>query len=85
MNVQVVGIVASVLSATSMLPQLIKILKEKDASSVSMLMVSVLIAALGAWIYYGVLIEDPIIIISNAFSVTVNFILLFAAFHFKKQ
>ena len=85
MNVQVVGIIASVLSAISMLPQLLKILKEKDAESVSTLMVSVLLAGLSMWIYYGVLIKDPIIIISNSFSVLINLVLLFSAFYFKKK
>lgn len=84
MNTQVVGIIASVLSAVSMLPQLIKILKEKDAENVSMLMLSVLLAGLAMWIYYGVLIKDPIIIISNSFSVLLNLVLLFCAFRYKK-
>lgn len=84
MSVQLVGIIASVLSAVSMLPQLIKILKEKDAENVSMLMLSVLLAGLGMWIYYGTLIKDPIIIISNSFSVLLNLVLLFCAFRYKR-
>lgn len=83
MNIQVVGIIASVLSAVSMGPQLVKILKEKDAENVSILTLCVLLAGLGCWIWYGVLITDPIIIISNAFSVLLNLVVLFCAFRYK--
>lgn len=84
MNVQLVGIVSSVLTAVSMLPQLIKVIKERDAENVSLLMLSVLLSGLGMWIWYGVLIKDMIIIISNSFSVLLNLVLLFYAFRFKR-
>jgi MtN3 and saliva related transmembrane protein len=79
-----VGIAASVLSAVSMVPQLIKILKEKDAENVSIVTLCVLLAGLSLWIWYGVLIKDPIIIISNAFSVLLNLVVLFSAIRYKK-
>jgi MtN3 and saliva related transmembrane protein len=79
-----VGIAASVLSAVSMAPQLIKILREKDAENVSILTLCVLLTGLSLWIWYGVLIKDPIIIISNAFSVLLNLVVLFSAFRYKK-
>lgn len=84
MNVQVVGIISSVLTAVSMVPQLIKVIKDKDAENVSLLMLSVLLAGLGMWIWYGILIKDPIIVASNSFSVLLNLVLLFCAFRFKK-
>lgn len=84
MNIQVIGIVASLLSAVSMFPQLIKVIKEKDAKNVSELMLCVLVAGLSMWIYYGILIKDLIIIISNSFSVLLNLVLLFCTIRFKK-
>ena len=84
MNVQLVGIISSVLTAVSMLPQLIKVIKEKDAENVSLVMLTVLLAGLGMWIYYGVLIQDPIIIVSNSFSVLLNMVLLVCALRFKR-
>ncbi len=83
MNIQLVGIVASILSAVSMAPQLVKILKEKDAENISILTLCVLLAGLSLWIWYGVLITDPIIIISNTFSVLLNLVVLFCAFRYK--
>ncbi len=74
--VQWVGIGAGVLTAFSMLPQLIKIIKEKKAEEISIVMVVVLIAGLSLWIAYGVLKEDWPLIITNSFSVLVNILLL---------
>ncbi len=85
MSNQIIGIAASVLSAISMLPQLIKLIKEKDAENVSVLMLLVLLAGLGLWAYYGILIKDPIIIISNSFSVCLNLVLLFFTLRYKNS
>jgi len=82
---QVIGIIASILAAVSMLPQLIKLIKEKDAENVSVLMLSVLLAGLAFWAYYGILVKDPIIIISNSFSVCLNLAVLFFTLRYKKS
>ncbi len=74
--VQWVGIGAGVLTAFSMLPQLIKVIKEKKAEEISITMVIVLIAGLSLWTAYGVLKEDWPLIITNSFSVLVNILLL---------
>lgn len=81
---QVMGILASILTAISMLPQLIKMIKEKNAENVSILMLFVLLTGLGLWMYYGILIKDWIIIISNGFSVLLNVILLIYTMRYKK-
>ncbi|MBG9378116.1 SemiSWEET transporter [Panacibacter sp. DH6] len=69
---QIVGIVAAVLTAIAMLPQLIKVIKEKKAQGVSFGMVLVLIAGLATWVWYGILKEDYPIIFTNIFSLLVN-------------
>ena len=84
-TVTVIGIVASIFTGISMLPQLIKIVKEKKAKDVSVLMLAILFVGAGSWIYYGILKEDLIIIISNAFSFLVNSALLFLTLKYKKK
>ena len=69
-------IVAGILTSVSMLPQLIKILKEKDAQNVSIVMIIVLICGLSVWIVYGVMREDWPLIVTNSFSVLVNTLIL---------
>ncbi len=67
-----IGVLASIGTGLSLLPQFIKILKEKKCESLSVVWIVVLLLGLCLWIWYGVLRKDLIIIISNAFSVVVN-------------
>jgi MtN3 and saliva related transmembrane protein len=69
---QLIGIAASVGTGLYLLPQLIKLFKEKKAEQLSVGMMAVLLGGLILWIIYGVRKEDPIIIISNAISLVLN-------------
>ena len=80
-----VGICASVLSAVSMLPQLIKIAKEKKAEAISLPMLSVLLLGLSTWIVYGVMKEDVIIIVSNSISVGLNVATIILSLKYKED
>ncbi|HEX2684315.1 MAG TPA: SemiSWEET transporter [Ferruginibacter sp.] len=79
-----IGISASICTAMSLIPQLIKVLKEKQAEDVSLWMLVVLFAGLGLWVYYGILKKDLIIIISNSFSFTINLLLTIFAVKYKR-
>jgi MtN3 and saliva related transmembrane protein len=78
-----IGIIAGVLTAISLLPQLIKILKEKKAEDVSIWMLVILLAGLGCWIVYGFMKEDLPIMITNSFSFIVNSAIVFLRFKYK--
>lgn len=60
-----------------MLPQLIKVIKEKKAEDISILMLVVLMAGIAMWIVYGVFRDDWPIIITNSFSLLINITLTF--------
>ena len=81
----IVGVVASIATASSLLPQLIKILKEKKAEAISLAMLLVLFIGLAAWIYYGILKKDWIIIISNSFSIVINILIAIFSIKYKKK
>jgi MtN3 and saliva related transmembrane protein len=66
------GIGASVFTAISLLPQLIKIIKQKKAEDISMWMLTVLFTGLALWVVYGVRKNDLIIIVANSFSLLIN-------------
>lgn len=74
--VEWVGIGAGVLTASSMLPQVIKAFREKKATQVSVAMLLVLIAGIAMWIWYGFLKTDWPIMVTNSFSLLVNLIML---------
>jgi len=73
----VVGIAAGVLTAASMMPQVIKTIKTKNAEHVSVMILIILIGGVILWIVYGFLKKDVPIICTNSFSLLVNFSMLF--------
>jgi MtN3 and saliva related transmembrane protein len=76
---------ASSCTASSLLPQLIKIIKERKATDISLLMLAVLFAGLLLWIYYGILKTDWIIIISNGVSLVINVMIVFFTLKYRHK
>lgn len=60
-----VGVAAALLSITSFAPQMVKIWKERDASSVSLRTYLVTVAGFTCWTLYGVLIGAWPVVASN--------------------
>lgn len=81
----IIGIAASTGTAVSLIPQLIKVIKEKKSENVSFGMMIILFVGLGLWVYYGLLKQDLIIIISNGFSFLVNALLTIFSLKYKKK
>ena len=75
-TIQIIGIVAGILTSTAMIPQLVKILKEKEAENVSLFMIIVLMSGLATWTVYGIMKTDWPIIATNVFSFLVNLLML---------
>lgn len=84
-NTQWIGIIAGIFTSSSMLPQLIKIIKEKKAQEVSVLMLVVLLLGVGLWVVYGFIKNDMPIIVTNCFSVLVNLLTLIFRMKYKNQ
>lgn len=81
----IIGVAASIGTGTSLLPQLIKMIKEKKSQDISYMMLAVLFVGLSLWTYYGFLKQDWIIIISNAFSLIINLLIVILSIKFKAQ
>ena len=81
----VLGFVAGILTAISMLPQLIKTLKEKKADDVSPVMLAVLIGGVILWIVYGALKKDLPILITNSISFLLNAWMFFLRKKYKEN
>lgn len=80
-----IGITASVFTGGCLLPQLIKLIKEKEPENISLGMMSVLFIGLAFWIYYGFLKDDLRIVIPNVFSLVVNVVTVILSFKYKKE
>jgi len=76
MDENILGIVAGVFTSASMIPQLVKVLKEKNVEDLSWITLLVLITGVSLWVWYGILKDELPIILSNAFAVLVNISLL---------
>ncbi len=82
---EIIGIAAGICTGIAMLPQLIKIIREKKAEDISFVMLLVLIVGLGGWVWYGLLREDYPIIITNAFSLLVNFAIVYFSYRYRQK
>jgi MtN3 and saliva related transmembrane protein len=80
-----IGVLASIGTDISLLPQFLKILKEKKCDSVSVVWIVVLLLGLCLWVWYGILKSDLIIVISNAFSAGVNVGICILMFIYRKR
>jgi MtN3 and saliva related transmembrane protein len=83
--IQLLGLFSGICTASSMLPQLIKTIKEKKAEEISKVMLFVLLVGVAGWIFYGVLRNDFPIIITNAFSLLLNIIMIYLRFKYSPR
>lgn len=82
---QAIGLFAGICTASSLLPQLIKTIKEKKAEEISKLMLFVLLTGVAGWVVYGFLRDDMPIIITNSFSLLLNIILIVLRFKYSRS
>jgi MtN3 and saliva related transmembrane protein len=83
--IKIVGIVAGICTAVSLLPQLIKIIRNKKAEDISIIYLVTLFCGLALWIWYGFLREDIPIILTNVASIILNVLTLFLGMKYKKN
>ena len=84
-NITLIGVAASACTGISLLPQLIKIAREKEPCGISYWVFLILISGLALWVVYGAMIGDIIIIISNALSLLINLSVLILDIYYKKN
>jgi len=82
---QVIGLAAGVCTATSLIPQVVKTIKEKKAEDVSLWMLLVLGTGITLWIVYGIKKGDLPIIATNAFSLLVNITMVILGIKYKEK
>jgi MtN3 and saliva related transmembrane protein len=77
-----IGVGAAVCSMTSFAPQLVKILKERDASSVSLRMFVLTVLGFALWSTYGILLGSWPLVASNVVCLALSAAILAAKWRF---
>ena len=85
MKTEIIGIAAGVFTGVSLLPQVIKIAKEKKAQDISLTYLFTLLSGLCLWIVYGYLKKDLPVLITNIFSMLVNLTTIILGIRYKKR
>lgn len=85
MSTEIIGIAAGICTAISLLPQLIKIIREKEARNISLFYLVILLAGLSLWIWYGILREDLPIIATNVASIVLNIAIIILGIRYKRR
>jgi MtN3 and saliva related transmembrane protein len=82
---EVTGLTAGIFTASSLVPQIIKTIKEKKAKEISIGMLLVLMLGVALWVVYGIMRHDFPIIITNSFSLLMNITTLYLRFKYNHK
>jgi MtN3 and saliva related transmembrane protein len=80
-----IGLFAGICTAISLLPQLVKIIREKKANAISYGMLAILMLGLVSWIVYGALKSDFPIILTNCVSLVLNILIVIFTVKYKNH
>lgn len=76
-----IGAIAAVLTTLAFLPQVIKTIKTKDTSGISLGMYAMQVTGIGLWLAHGIHIGDMPLILANS----VSFVLSGTILYYKIQ
>jgi MtN3 and saliva related transmembrane protein len=82
---EVTGLTAGIFTASSLVPQIIKTIKEKKAKEISIGMLLVLMLGVALWVVYGIMRHDFPIIVTNSFSLLMNITTLYLRFKYNHK
>jgi MtN3 and saliva related transmembrane protein len=85
MSVDVLGYIAGAITALTFLPQVIKTWREKSARDISLLMFLIAAANEILWIIYGALLDNWVIILTNAVVLAMSSTMIFLKLRYNKK
>lgn len=77
LNPDVVGMIAAVLTTVCFIPQVLRIIKTKDTSAISLPMYILFCLGVFCWMIYGIMLSRTPIIIANIVTLGLGLIILF--------
>jgi len=82
-SVELIGLVAGILTTISFLPQVIKTWKTRSAKDLSLGMFSIFCIGTLLWLIYGILITNWPVMVANAITLILSSFLLYFKLKFK--
>ncbi len=82
-KVEILGLVAAVLTTASFVPQVLKVWKQKSTKDISLSMYVVFSLGLGLWLVYGFYINSLSIMIANSITLVLTFAIIWAKLKYK--
>ena len=82
---QIVGLSAGVCTGISLLPQLIKLIKEKKSENISIFYLIILFVGLALWIWYGFLRDDLPVLLTNIVAIILNGTIIVLGLRYKNN
>ena len=80
-----IGIGAGLCTAVSLLPQLVKMLREKKANDISLFYLFILLVGLILWIVYGIKKDDLPVTLTNVAALVLNIMIILFGIRYKSQ
>jgi MtN3 and saliva related transmembrane protein len=81
-DTEIVGFLAGTLTTLCWAPQALKILRQRDGQSISLLTQGAFVLGCALWLYYGVLIGSSSIVLFNAITIALNVSIILLKLHF---
>jgi MtN3 and saliva related transmembrane protein len=63
---RIIGLIAGLLTTSSLLPQLVRTIKTKSAHDLSLVMYLLFVLGIVGWLIYGIMVKEWPIILANA-------------------
>lgn len=71
-----IGSIAGILTTLAFVPQVIKVVKTKDTSSLSLGMYSMQVLGVFLWLIHGIVIQDMALLVANAITFMLALVIL---------
>lgn len=82
--VELIGLLAAVLTTTAFIPQVYKTWKTRDVESLSFPMLALFFTGVSLWLVYGIYLSSPSLIFANSVTVVSAFFLIYFKIKYQK-
>jgi MtN3 and saliva related transmembrane protein len=83
--IEIIGLIAAVLTTSAFLPQVYKTWKTKDVESFSLPMFLIFFIGILFWFIYGILVKSIAMILANSITIISSFLLLYFKIKYGKR